>query len=91
MSMADPLAIGVETIRIDSVCSLEKDFTELICMNPLMVLYLTVNQLDSCHGYICGPSTRDTKDILWMDDRVLIINYESLATRYLKHHMLCTT
>ena len=34
MSMADPVAIGVETPRIDSGCSLEKEFTELIRMNP---------------------------------------------------------
>ena len=34
MSMADPIAIGVETLRIDSGCSLEKEFIELICMNP---------------------------------------------------------
>ena len=34
MSMADPIAIGVETLRIDSRCSLEKEFTELIHMNP---------------------------------------------------------
>ena len=34
MSMADPTVIGVETPRIDSGCSLEKEFTELICMNP---------------------------------------------------------
>ena len=34
MSMADPVAIGVETPRIDSGCSLEKEFTELIFMNP---------------------------------------------------------
>ena len=34
MSMADPIAIDVETLRIDSGCSLEKDFTELIRMNP---------------------------------------------------------
>ena len=33
MSMADPIAIGVETLRIDSGCSLEKEFTELIRMN----------------------------------------------------------
>ena len=33
-SMADPVAIGVETLRIDSGCSLEKEFTELIRMNP---------------------------------------------------------
>ena len=34
MSMADPIAIGVKTLRIDSGCSLEKEFTELIRMNP---------------------------------------------------------
>ena len=27
-------AISVETPRIDSGCSLEKEFIELICMNP---------------------------------------------------------
>ena len=34
MSMTDPIAIGVETRRIDSGFSLEKEFTELIRMNP---------------------------------------------------------
>ena len=34
MSMADHVAIGVETPRIDSGCSLEKEFTKLIRMNP---------------------------------------------------------
>ena len=34
MSMADPVAISVETIRIDSECSLEKEFTKLMRMNP---------------------------------------------------------
>ena len=34
MSMVDPIAIGVDTLRIDSGCSLEKEFTELIRMNP---------------------------------------------------------
>ena len=34
MSMADPVAIGVETPKIDSGYSLEKEFTELIRMNP---------------------------------------------------------
>ena len=43
ISMADIIVIGVETLRIDSGCSLEKEFTELICMNPSMVLYLVVN------------------------------------------------
>ena len=34
MSMVDPVAIGVETPRIDSKSSLEKEFIELIYMNP---------------------------------------------------------
>ena len=34
MSMVDPIAISVETLRIDSGCSLEKEFNELIRMNP---------------------------------------------------------
>ena len=34
MSMANPIAIGVETLRIDIGFSLEKEFTELIRMNP---------------------------------------------------------
>ena len=38
MSMADPIAIGVETLRIDSGCSFEKEFAELIRMNHLMVI-----------------------------------------------------
>ena len=45
MSMTNPITIGVETLRIDSGCSLEKEFTELIRMNPIMVLYLTINQV----------------------------------------------
>ena len=34
MSMADPVAIGVETLKTDSGCPLEKEFIELIHMNP---------------------------------------------------------
>ena len=34
MSMADLVVICVETIRIDTRCSLEKEFTKLIHMNP---------------------------------------------------------
>ena len=57
MSMSDPIAIGVETLRIDSGCSLEKELIELIHMNPLMVLDLTINQVYSCHGCVCGSLT----------------------------------
>ena len=34
MSVDDPIATGMETLRIDSGCSLEKEFTELIRMKP---------------------------------------------------------
>ena len=56
-----------------------------------MVLYLTVNQVDSFNGCVCGPLTIDSKDILWMEDRVLIMTYESLATGYLKRYILDMT
>ena len=64
MSMADPVAIGVETPRIDSGCSLEKEFIELIHVISRMVLCQIVNQVNSCHGSVRGPLTWDTKDIL---------------------------
>ena len=80
MNMADLVAISVATPKIDSGCSWEKEFTKLIRMNPLMVLCQTVNQVYSCHGCARGLLTRDTKDILWMDDRVLTMTYESIAT-----------
>ena len=34
MSTTDLVAIGVETLRIESRCSLEKEFIELIRVNP---------------------------------------------------------
>ena len=91
VSIAGPIAISAETLKINSGCYLEKEFTKLIRMNPWIVLYLNVNQVDSCHSCVCGPLTWDTKDILWMDDRVLIRTYESLAMGYLKRHILDMT
>ena len=38
MSMTDLVAIGVEILRIDSGCSLDKEFTELIRINPSMII-----------------------------------------------------
>ena len=38
MSIVDPVAISVETLRIDYGCSSEKEFTELICINPYTVI-----------------------------------------------------
>ena len=91
MSMADLMVIGVETSKIDSECSLEKESTELILINPWMVLCQTINGVDSCHDCVRSPLTRYTKDILWMNDHVLIMTYESLDTGSLKHYRLDTT
>ena len=43
--MIDLEAIGVEIVRIDSRCSLDKQFIELIHMNHQTVLYLATYQL----------------------------------------------
>ena len=34
MIVADLIATGVETLKIDSGCSLDKEFSEMICMHP---------------------------------------------------------
>ena len=57
MSIADHVAICVDTPMIHSKCSLEKEFIELIHMNHLMILYLKFNQVDSCYGCVHGPWT----------------------------------
>ena len=91
MSMVDSVTIGIETPMIDSGCSLDKEFTKLIRMNPWILFYQIVNQIDSCYGYVHGPLTWDTKDILWMDDRILIMTYKSLAMTSPKPHRLDTS
>ena len=57
MSMADLVAISVETLRIDSECHPKKEFTKLISINPFMILYQIFNQFDSCHSCVHGPFT----------------------------------
>ena len=57
MSLADPVAIDVETLMIHSGCSLDKEFIELICMNPFKILDLIVNQVNSCHSCQFSPLT----------------------------------
>ena len=57
VSMVDLVAISVETLRIDSGCSLKKEFFELISMNVCMILHLIVKQVDLCHDYVYGPLT----------------------------------
>ena len=46
-----------------------------------------INHVNSCIKCILS----DTKDILWMDDCVLTMTYESLATGSRKRHRLDTT
>ena len=53
-----------------------------------MVLYLTINQVDLCHSGVNYLLALDTKDILWMDDYILIMTYESFAIGSLKYHIL---
>ena len=54
MRTIDLVIIGVEKLRISSGCSLDKEFINLICMNPKIVLYLSVNHADSWHSCVCG-------------------------------------
>ena len=50
MIMVDPVAICVETLRINSRCSLKKKIIELICMNLGIILYIIVkvNSYQGC-------------------------------------------
>ena len=57
MNMIDLIAISVETPNIDCRCPLKKEFTELVCMNPQIVLYPIVNQVDSYHSCVHSPLT----------------------------------
>ena len=52
ISMTDLMAVGVETLRINIGCSLDKKFIELIHMNPRIVLYLTINLVNLYHNCI---------------------------------------
>ena len=57
MNMTNLDAIGMDTLWIDSGWSMEREFTEFIYMNLIIKLYLTINQVYSCHGYVHGPLT----------------------------------
>ena len=54
MMIVDPMNICVETLRWDIWCHLVKNFTELICINPQMALYLILDKFDLGHCCICG-------------------------------------
>ena len=85
MSVADLVAIGVETLRIDCEYSMEKEFTELIRMNSKLSI-----RLIHCMIMYVVLWLEALKYILWMDDHILIMTYESLAMGYLKNDILDT-
>ena len=53
-----------------------------------MVAHQINNQVDLWHSCVCDSLTWDTKDILWMDDYVLILTYKYLAMGFPKYHIL---
>ena len=55
MSMTDLITIFIESPKIGSGYFLEKEFRTLIGRNHLLLLYLTINQVDSCHGCVFSP------------------------------------
>ena len=55
MIKVNPMAISVETPKVNNRCYFEKEFIKLIHMNPWMVLYLAINKVDSCHSCAGGP------------------------------------
>ena len=57
MSIVDCVAIGEETLKIDSGCSLEKEFIELIRMNPGILIMCNCQHVNSCHACVCGLLT----------------------------------
>ena len=57
MSMIDLVALSMMILRIDIGFSLEKAFTQLIRMNPSIELYLILNHIDLCYGYLYNPFT----------------------------------
>ena len=51
MIMLDRRTISVETLRINNEYSLRKDFIELIYMNTLLILYVTLNKFNLCENF----------------------------------------
>ena len=49
------MTICVETLRWSIGCYLENDFIEYTHMNPVMTLYLTLNQVYTQHNRISEP------------------------------------
>ena len=33
----------------------KKEFTKWFHLNPLVILYITISQVDSRYDYVCGP------------------------------------
>ena len=77
MSMTNPLAIGVETKMIDIGCSLGKEFTEFIYMNPWMYyVKLSIKLIHVIVVYLVLWLETPKICYGWMDDRALTMTYE---------------
>ena len=57
MDMDDLVDIDMKSLRIYIECFFEKEFLQLIHMNPRMILYLTISHVDLHHGYVCSLMT----------------------------------
>ena len=95
MSMAGPVAIGVETLRIDSGCSLEKGFTKLIHMNPWMLI-IPNYQLSWFMSWLCMWSfdLRHQRYLLYgrscFDYNLQIPSHKISKTSYIGYDMKST-
>ena len=94
MSMTDPVAISVETLRIESGCSLEKEFIKFIRMNPCMVI-LPNCQLCWFMSCLCMWSfdMRHQRHVvdrwLYIDYDLRILNHEISKISYIRYDMKC--
>ena len=95
MSMADLVAIGMETLRIYSGCSLEKELTELIHMNSWVVI-IPNYQLSWFMSWLCMWSfdLRHQRYLLdgrsYFDYNLRIPSHKISKTSYIRYDMKST-
>ena len=56
------MAIGVKTPKIDSRCCLEEKFHLIHPYQAMNAIYLSVNQVNLYHFYVCSPLNSGTKE-----------------------------
>ena len=55
MIITNDVVISVEIPKVACGYYLKEEFTKLVCLNPLMLLYLTINYIDLFYSSLCGP------------------------------------